>query len=81
MERKHIEDAVRHIEEDMVNDGLLERVGPDQIRLTPKGIAYFKQKEDAINQAVESAKTTKERFMKTQGRVDHKHTSPCPCGQ
>ena len=72
MNSQHIEDAVRHIEQDMVNDGLLERVGPDQIRLTPKGIAYFKQKEDAINQAVESAKTTKERFDKLQKRADSK---------
>lgn len=73
MERQHIEDAVKHIEQDMVNDGLLERVGPDQIRLTPKGIAYFKQKEDAINQAVESAKTTKERFGRLQERADSKN--------
>ena len=68
MNSRQIADAVKHIEEDMVNDGLLERVGPDQIRLTPKGIAYFKQKEDAINQAVESAKTTKERFSKLMDR-------------
>lgn len=70
MNRKQIEEAVKQIEESMINDGLLERHGPDHIQLTPKGVEYMKQKDDYITQAVESAKTTKERFAKIQERAD-----------
>lgn len=70
MNRKHIEEAVRQIEDDMVNDGLLERIGDDRIQLTPKGVEYINKKYEEIDQAVQSAKTTKERFGKLQERAD-----------